>query len=358
MVNLQNENVQCMDVVTQRGNVVESSSNSSKGKSVVVKTNEEMNKQNSNGVDDALKNVNPSDAIKSNLGVKPPLESILEFGEACVKAFLYLKGKLVSAPIIVVLDLSILFELICNASGVTLGALLSQRKGNLFHPVYYESKTLDIDQKNYAITEQELLAVIEKGCENQVVDHLSSLETNLVVSGEKVNEYAFPDESVIGVLNGTPPLYADLSNYVVCGILPDGMNFYKRKRFVPPRAIISDGGYHFCNCMFALLLSKYEVQHQVATPYHPQTSGQVELSNREFKGILAKIVFDKSCHLPKEHENKGLWALKAVNFNWEYASKDSVDQLHALEEFRLRAYESLALYKEKMKKWHDTKILH
>jgi len=69
-------------------------------------------------------------------------------------------------------------------------------------------------------------------------------------------------------------------------------------------------------------------------------------------------VFDKSCHLPKEHENKGLWTLKALNFNWEYASKDSVDQLHALEEFRLRAYESLALYKEKMKKWHDAKILH
>jgi hypothetical protein len=59
-------------------------------------------------------------------------------------------------------------------------------------------------------------------------------------------------------------------------------------RFGTPRAIISDGGKHFCNRFLKILLLKYSVTHKVATPYHPQTSGQVEVSNREIKHILEK----------------------------------------------------------------------
>ena len=61
-------------------------------------------------------------------------------------------------------------------------------------------------------------------------------------------------------------------------------------RYGTPRAIISDGGSHFCNKQFDQLLGKYGVRHKVATPYHPQTSGQVELSNKELKRILEKTV--------------------------------------------------------------------
>jgi hypothetical protein len=61
-------------------------------------------------------------------------------------------------------------------------------------------------------------------------------------------------------------------------------------RFGTPRAIISDGGTHFCNRHFEALLSKYGVKHRVASPYHPQTNGQVEVSNREIKKILERTV--------------------------------------------------------------------
>ena len=61
-------------------------------------------------------------------------------------------------------------------------------------------------------------------------------------------------------------------------------------RFGTPRALISDGGSHFCNHMIEDLLKKYRVTHKVATPYHPQTSGQVEVSNREIKWILEKTI--------------------------------------------------------------------
>ena len=60
--------------------------------------------------------------------------------------------------------------------------------------------------------------------------------------------------------------------------------------FGTPREIISDGGKHFCNHQFKTLLLKYDIKHSVATPYYLQTSGQVEVSNRELRLILEKMV--------------------------------------------------------------------
>ena len=61
-------------------------------------------------------------------------------------------------------------------------------------------------------------------------------------------------------------------------------------RFGILRAIISDGGSHFCNKPFSTLFQKYGVRHEISTPYHPQKNGQVELANREIKRILTKVV--------------------------------------------------------------------
>lgn len=57
-------------------------------------------------------------------------------------------------------------------------------------------------------------------------------------------------------------------------------------RFGVPRMVISDDGSHFINNVFQGLLNKNGVKHKVATPYHPQKSGQVEVFNREIKSIL------------------------------------------------------------------------
>ncbi|GJS13704.1 reverse transcriptase domain-containing protein [Tanacetum coccineum] len=109
-------------------------------------------------------------------------------------------------------------------------------------------------------------------------------------------------------------------------------------RFGTPRAIISDRGTHFCNDQFAKVMLKYGVTHRLSTAYHPQTSGQVEVSNRGLKRILErtvgenraswsdklddalwafrtayktpigctpyKLIYEKACHLPVELEHK------------------------------------------------------
>ena len=79
-------------------------------------------------------------------------------------------------------------------------------------------------------------------------------------------------------------------------------------RFRVPKAIISDGGSHFSNKPFETLLAKYGVKHKVATPYHSQTNGQVELANKEIKTILMKVV----------NSNRKDWSLKLLDSLWAY----------------------------------------
>lgn len=74
-----------------------------------------------------------------------------------------------------------------------------------------------------------------------------------------------------------------------------------------PRAIISDEGTQFCNKLFENFMAKYGVNHKVATTYHPQCSGHTEISNREIKRILEKVMYSLRKDYSK-HLDDALWA--------------------------------------------------
>ena len=124
-------------------------------------------------------------------------------------------------------------------------------------------------------------------------------------------------------------------------------------RFGTPRALITDGGTQFCNKLVDKVLQKYGVRHRTSLAYHPQENGQAEVSNREIKSILEKIVsssrkdwskkiddalwayrttfktplgmssfllvYGKACHLPVELEHRAYWATRLLNMDSKVA---------------------------------------
>ncbi|GJW60238.1 reverse transcriptase domain-containing protein [Tanacetum coccineum] len=87
-----------------------------------------------------------------------------------------------------------------------------------------------------------------------------------------------------------------------------------------PKALISDRGTHFCIKIMERTMKRYRVNHRFSTSYHPQTSGQVENTNRALKRMLEKTVKDNPTFVPKKTLITLLWAFPHCQQN-TYASE-------------------------------------
>ena len=206
------------------------------------------------------------------------------FSDDYLHAFENLKQAFISKPIIQPPDWSLPFELMCDGSDHTVGAVLGQRKDGKLHAIFYASKTLNEAHVNYATTEIKLVAVVyalekfrsyligskiivytdnfalkfllskkdskprlirwilllqefdlqiidKKGAENSVADHLSRLVVD-EVSGTPDIDDSFPDDELmyLAAVDGTP-WFADIANYLASGVLPTGLFTHYSKKF-------------------------------------------------------------------------------------------------------------------------------
>ncbi|GKE21008.1 reverse transcriptase domain-containing protein, partial [Tanacetum coccineum] len=280
-----------------------------------------------------------------------------EFDDECQKAFESLKEKLTCAPVIVSPNWNLPFELMCDASDFTVGAILE----------------FDIEIKD------------RKGTENVAADHFSRLENNETSDDSEVDSN-FTGETLMEINTKDELWFADfaqlpsrfywptimkeahtlvrlceacqktgniskcdempLNNIQVCEIfniwgiafmgpfpksykfeyiliavdyiskwaeaqaLPTNdarvvITFLKKLfcRFGMPKALISDQGTHFCNKIMEKTKKRYGVNHR-----HPQTSGQIENTNRALKRILEKTIKD----------NPAIWSRKLDDALWAF----------------------------------------
>ena len=226
--------------------------------------------------------------IKDSSAIARPLCTLLAkdvpftWSQACDTAFTKLKNMLVSPPIMRSPNWDLPFEIMCDASDYTIGAVLGQREDKKAFVIYYASKTLDSAQANYTTTEKEFLAVVfalekfrsyivgspvtiftdhaalkyllskqdmkprltrwillcqefnltikdKKGVENVVADHLSRLVPDSNSHGIPIGD-SFPDEQLFALVHY--PWYADIVNYLVTGQIPAQWTSQPKNKFL------------------------------------------------------------------------------------------------------------------------------
>nr|GEW59282.1 reverse transcriptase domain-containing protein [Tanacetum cinerariifolium] len=178
------------------------------------------------------------------------------FSKDCIDAFETLKKKPTEAPILVVPNWNLPFELMCDASDFAIGAVLGQRKTKRFQPIHYASKTMTEVQIHYTTTEKEMLVVVKqdakprllrwflllqefdiiirdkKGTENLAADHLSRLENphKDVFKNKDINEN-FPLETLGKISSGSALWFADFANFHAGNFIVKRMSSHQRKKF-------------------------------------------------------------------------------------------------------------------------------
>nr|GFA82898.1 reverse transcriptase domain-containing protein [Tanacetum cinerariifolium] len=226
-------------------------------------------------------------------------ETPFVFSKECIEAFNTLKKKLTEAPILVVPDWNLPFELMCDASDYAIGAVLRQRKSKHFQPIHYASKTMPEAQIHYTMTEREMLAV--------------------VYAFEKFRPYLVLSKSIV---------YTDHS----------ALKYLLNKQDAKPRLL-----------RWVLLLQEFDITildkkgSENLTADHLSRLENAHQDVLENKDINDNFPLETLGSLTSHNISWAYWALKHVNFDLKTAGDHRNLQLNELSELRDQAYENYVL---------------
>nr|GEY98953.1 reverse transcriptase domain-containing protein [Tanacetum cinerariifolium] len=359
--------------------------------------------------------------IKDFLKISRPMTHLLEknspfiFSNECIQAFRTLKDKLTEAPIFIAPNWYQPFELMCDASDYTVGAVLGQRVEKHFRPIHYASKTMNQAETNYTTTKKEMLAVVYafekfrsylimnksivytdhsalKGAENYAADHLSRLENPYknVFDPKEINK-TFPLESLNKIAHQDPSTswFADFANYHAGKFIIKGMTSQqKQKFFKDTRHYFWDDPYLFRTCPNQIIRRCVAGKEAI---YILNACHSGPIVGHYGANYTAKKVFDSGFYWPMIYKDAfelvkrcdscqrqgkisqrdemplnsiqvcEIFDVWGIDFMGPFPSSKGNKyvlklQLNELNELRDQAYENSLIYKEQTKKLHDDKI--
>nr|GEV60308.1 reverse transcriptase domain-containing protein [Tanacetum cinerariifolium] len=213
-------------------------------------------------------------------------------------------------------------EVIAKLPHPTTVKVLGQCQEKHFRPIHFASKTMTEAESNYTTTEKEMFAV--------------------VYAFEKFRSYLIVNKSIV---------YTDHSALKYLFAKKDS-----KARFLCLVLLLKEFTFKFAKVML-----KFGVTYRLATPYHPQTSGQVEVSNRGLKRILERTVGENRASWSDKLDD-ALWAFRTAYKTpigctpYKLVYEKACHLPIQLNELRDQAYENSLIYKEKTKRLHDSKI--
>ncbi|GKA83587.1 reverse transcriptase domain-containing protein [Tanacetum coccineum] len=245
------------------------------------------------------------------------------------------------------------FELMCDASDFVIGAVLGQKDGKNFHLIYFASKTLNLAQQKYTVTEKELMAIVFafdkfrsylilskpifhtdhstlrhlfkkqdakprlirwilllqefdieikdiKGTKNVATDHLSRIENDETSDDSEVDDN-FPGETLMEINTKDEPWFADFANYLVGDIIPKWMTYQQKKK------LFSDLKHYFWEEPYLFkVCSDSMIRHCISGPE-------------------TRTILDQCHHGPTKHYGPNVTAKKVIHsgFYWPTIIKEA-----------------------------------